>query len=108
MPAPVLTMAATITCPHGAPVLGVPSNPNVLIMGAPVLVVTDVFTVAGCPFNISGAPAPCVTVQWTAPAVNFTVNNIPVLLGTSIGLCIGGSGSVPAIVSPGQTQVMAS
>ena len=92
-------------CPHGGQAVVVPSNPTVQIAGSPVLVMSDVFTIAGCPFNISGAPAPCVNIQWTAPAVSTTVNNTPVLLATSIGLCMGGSPGVPAVVVPGQMQV---
>lgn len=108
MPAPILTMAAQIMCPHGGQAVPVPQNPTVQIMGAPVLVMTDVCMIAGCPFVVPpGVPAPCLNIQWTMPAVSFTVNNVPVLLATSIGLCMGGSGGLPAIVIPGQTQVMA-
>ena len=107
MPAPILNASATIMCPHGGQATTVPSNPTVLIGGAPVLVVSDVTMIAGCVFNISGAPAPCVSIQWTMPAVSTFVNNIPVLLATSIGLCMGGSPGVPAIIAyPGQVQVL--
>ena len=107
MPGPILTMAATITCPHGGMATPVPSNPTVLVANSPVLVMTDVTMIAGCVFNISGAPAPCLSIQWTVPAVSTTVNNVQVLLATSIGLCMGGSPGVPAIVIPGQFQVTA-
>jgi hypothetical protein len=106
MPAPILTQAATITCPHGGQGIVVPQNVTIQIMGSPVLVATDIATIAGCPFNIGVSPAPCLTIQWTAPAVSTMVNSVPVLLATSIGLCIGGSGAVPAIIIPGQTQIM--
>lgn len=106
MAAPILTMAAVIICPHGGQVRAVPSNVAVLIAGSPVLVATDVCTIVACVFNISGAPAPCLTVQWTMPAVKTKVKNIPVLLQSSIPLCIGGSGSVPGTVVSCQTQVM--
>jgi hypothetical protein len=109
MGAPILTQAASIMCPHGGQAIAIPQNPNVLIMGSPVLVMTDVFMIAGCAFVVPpGVPAPCVNIQWTTPAVNVTVNNTPVLLASSVGLCIGGSGSLPAIVIPGQTQVLGS
>jgi hypothetical protein len=36
------------------------------------------------------------------------VNNVPVLLQTSVGLCMGGSGALPAVVIPGQFTVMGS
>jgi len=109
MPAPILTQAATIMCPHAGQAVAVPQNVNVLIGGSPVLVVSDVFTIVGCVFNIAGAPAPCVNIQWTMPAVSVMVNNVPVLLQTSVGLCMGGSGAVPAVIAyPGQTQVLGS
>lgn len=108
MAAPVLTQAARIMCPHGGQATVVPSNPTIQIAGSPVLVMSDVFTIVGCAFNISGAPAPCLNIQWTAPAMALTVNNIPALLASSVGMCLGGSGSVPAIVTPGQAQVLAS
>ena len=106
MPAPILTQAARIMCPHGGQGMVVPQNPTMQIGGSPVLVMSDVTTIVGCAFNISGSPAPCVSIQWTAPAVSTTVNNTAVLLATSIGLCMGGSPGVPAIVTPGQTQVL--
>jgi hypothetical protein len=107
MPAPILTQAATIMCPHGGQGIVVPQNMTMQIMGSPVLVMTDVFTIVGCPFFIGPSPAPCVNIQWTMPAVSFTVNNVPVLLQTSVGMCIGGSGALPAVVIPGQIQIMA-
>jgi hypothetical protein len=106
MAAPILTQAATIMCPHGGRAMPVPQNMTVLIAGSPVLVVTDLFPIVGCVFNISGVPAPCVNVQWSMPAVVAKANQTPVLLLTSIGLCLGGSGSLPAVVSPAQMQVL--
>jgi hypothetical protein len=106
MSAPILTQAATITCPHGGQGSVVPQNVTIKIAGSPVLVVTDPGMIAGCPFNISGSPAPCLTIQWAAPAVLTKAGGVPVLLSTSIGLCIGGSGAVPAIIIPAQTQIL--
>jgi hypothetical protein len=102
----VLTQAATITCPHAGKALVVPKNMQVLVEGSPVLVVSDVFTITGCSFNISGSPAPCVSIQWSMPSTVLFVNGDPVLIGTSQGLCAGGSGAVPAIVVPGQASVL--
>lgn len=80
---------------------------TVLVGGAPVLVLGDATIIAGCVFNIAGAPAPCVSVQWALPALTVMVNNTPVLLQTSLGICAGGSPGVPAIVVfPGQVLVM--
>lgn len=108
MPAPVLTQAATIMCPHGGRATVVPRNTaQVHIEGSPVLVQFDVFTILGCAFTIVGSPAPCVSIQWTVPSTVLFANGEPVLLTTSTGLCMGGSGAVPAIVTPGQTTFLA-
>jgi hypothetical protein len=107
MPSPVLTQAATIMCPHGGRATVVPKNTGqVHIENTPVLVLTDVFVIAGCVFNYLGSPAPCISIQWTAPSTLLFANGEPVLLATSVGLCIGGSGGVPAIVTPGQTTFL--
>jgi len=106
MAVPILTQAATIMCPHGGQAVVVPQNMMVQIANSPVLVMSDVFIIAGCVFNIAGAPAPCVSITWTMPAISVMANHTPVLLQTSIGLCMGGSGALPAIVVPGQFTVM--
>lgn len=93
-------------CPHGGQAIVVPQNMMVQIANSPVLVMTDVFMIAGCAFVIAGAPAPCLTIQWTMPAMNVMANHTPVLLWTSMGMCIGGSGALPAIVIPGQITVL--
>jgi hypothetical protein len=84
-----------------------PQNVTVLIDGSPVLVMTDVFVIKGCTFNISGSPAPCLNVLWTTPSLSVRVNGQPALLASSAGACLGGSGSVPAVVKPGQTTILA-
>ena len=106
MAAPILTQAETIMCPHAGTVTVIPTRLTVQIAGSPVLVMTDPGTIAGCTFQISGAPAPCVSVLWTMPAVSVTAQNAPVLLSSSICMCIGGSGSVPATIIPGTMRVM--
>jgi hypothetical protein len=108
MAAPILTKAAQIMCPHGGQCMVVPQNMMVQIAGSPVLVMTDIFPIVGCVFNIAGAPAPCIMVQWTMPALSVMVNNSPALLQSSIGLCTGGSGALPAVVIPGQFTVLGS
>jgi hypothetical protein len=107
MPAPILNLSATISCPHGGLAVPVPSNPGLSVAGMPVLCLNDSFPIVGCTFNVAGAPAPCLLVQWSMPAVTVTVRGIPCLLATSIGLCVGGSGAVPAIVTQGQAAVLA-
>ena len=84
-----------------------PSNSRVKVGGGFALLTSDTFPIAGCPFTIGPAPHPCVTIQWMLPAVRVKVNGTPVLLETSVGLCMAAD-QVPqgaAIVSGVQIRV---
>ena len=73
MPGYLLTSATQATCPHGAPVSFVPSQSSVLAERAPVLLVSDQATIAGCPFVVGTVASPCLTIQWLAPAARVMV-----------------------------------
>jgi len=88
MPGPLVQVGATAICPHGGPVTILSTNTRVLVSGMPVATMSDTFMIAGCVFNISGAPHPCVKVQWLVPAVRVLVNGQPAILQTSTGLCL--------------------
>lgn len=107
MAAAMLQLGCTIQCPHGGMVNPVTANSRVRAGGAFVLLVSDTFPVAGCPFTLPGPkPSPCVLVQWQLPAQRVTVNGQAVLLETSIGLCKSAEGLVQgtALVSGVQTS----
>ncbi len=105
MGTPIMNLGCTIMCPHGGQATAIPSNTQVQVGGF-ALLVSDTMIIAGCPFNVSGAPMPCLTIQWLAPATRTTVNGTPVLLQTSIGLCLNAFGAPQgtAIVAGVQTQ----
>lgn len=113
MPGPVVHVGAVATCPHGAPVQIAPGAPRVLVNGAPVATLTDVFSIVGCPFQIPvGAgtkPQPCLTVRWTTPALRVMVNGAPAILQTSTGLCLSAEQipQGPPLVSTVQPRVVA-
>ena len=109
MPGPILDAGATITCPHGGQVQVVPRAGRVRLGGKPPLLVDDVATVSGCAFNVSGAPSPCLRVQWTLPAVRVKVEGSPVLVSSSVGLCVNAAGAPqgPASLLGYQTRVTA-
>ena len=92
MASPILTTASTIQCPHGGSVTLSTSNAVAKVEGAPILLLTDTHTVSGCPFQIpipaGTKPQPCITVLWLVGAMQTNVNNTPVLLQTSTGLCL--------------------
>jgi hypothetical protein len=94
-------------CPHGGQVKVVPAVTRVTLSGKPPLTANDTATVSGCPLNVSGAPSPCLTVQWLAPATRVTVEGAAPLLSSSIGLCKNGGGAPQgtAIVAGFQTKV---
>jgi uncharacterized Zn-binding protein involved in type VI secretion len=88
MPGELVQVGATIQCPHGGQATIAPSNQRVKAGGAPVAVMSDTTTVAGCTFTVPGPkPQPCVKVQWLAPALRVKVMGQAVLLKDSKGLC---------------------
>ncbi|MGH8263130.1 MAG: hypothetical protein ACRETU_03080 [Steroidobacterales bacterium] len=109
MPGFVLTVASTVQCTHGGTATAVPSNTSVQADSSPVLVESDTHTVAGCSFNVSGSPMPCVTIAWSAGATKVKINGTAVLVKSSVGQCKNGAGVVQgmAIVASTQTKVSA-
>ena len=84
---PILTTTSTVMCPHGGQALLLTTNTEALIDGAPALLQTDVHPIVGCPFT-PVAYSPCVTIRWLTAATQTSVRNVPVLLQTSVGLCL--------------------
>jgi len=109
MPGPLFHVGATAMCPHGGPISTISSNARVLVSGMPVATVADTSLVAGCAFNVAGAPHPCVRVQWLVPAVRVLINGQPALLQTSTGLCLAPDQAPqgPAVIVATQPRVVA-
>ena len=87
MPGLILHVGMVAMCPHGGQVSAIPSNSQVTVAGQPVVTMSDVFPIAGCPFFLGVPPHPCVLIKWIVPASRVTVNGQPVLLSASVGLC---------------------
>jgi len=108
MGAAILDQACTIMCPHGGRATAIPGNSRVRVGGTFALLATDSFVIAGCPFTVPpSTPSPCLTIRWSGPATGDSVSRTPVLLQTSVGLCLNAS-NVPqgtAVVSGVQTRV---
>ncbi len=110
MPGFLFNVGATATCPHGGQVTAVSTNTRVLAGGAPVVVLPDVCTVAGCAFTVPpGKPQPCVRVQWLTPSVRVLINGQPPILQTSTGLCQSAEQAPqgPPLIAATQTRVTA-
>ena len=104
---PLLTTASTVICPHGGMATLTTSNSKAIVAGAPVLLLTDMHMIAGCTFS-PGAPSPCLTIRWITAATQVNVDNVPVLLQNSVGLCMNAfqAPQGTAIVVQTQTQAM--
>jgi hypothetical protein len=106
MPA-IITIENEIQCPHGGMAVLTTSNTLFTVAGSPALLATDTPTIAGCVFNISGVPSPCVLIEWSGAAESLTVSGAGVVLATSIGLCCNAAGAPqgPAIVNDSTPEV---
>jgi hypothetical protein len=85
-------------CAHAGQLTIIPSNTRVMASGSPVATMGDTYLIAGCPFNVSGAPQPCVRVQWLAPATRVLINGQPAMLQTSANLAIGATQAPQGVV----------
>jgi hypothetical protein len=91
-------------CPHGGTVTAVSSNTRVKAGGDLLLLSSDTFTVAGCPFILGLVPHPCVQVQWVQPAARSTAINTATLTEASVGLCVAADQAVQGTVMIVVTQ----
>ena len=87
MPGFLVHVGATVQCMHGGQAQPTAPNPRVRVSGQPVVTQSAPHIVAGCPFNISSAPSPCVTVQWVTAATRVRAGGAPVLLQDSQAVC---------------------
>ncbi len=87
MPGFLLHVGATVMCAHAGQAQPTSPNPRVMVDGQPVVTQAAPYTVAGCPFNVSGSPSPCVTAQWTTGATRVLAGGQPVLLQDSQAIC---------------------
>ena len=105
----LLDAGATITCPHAGTGSVTPRVTRVKLDGRPPLVEDDVVTISGCSLNVSGAPSPCLQIQWLFPSFRVTADSSAVLLDTSIGICVNAANAPQGLaqVSGFQTRVQA-
>jgi hypothetical protein len=104
LPAPILHLGATVICTHGGQALPTAPNPRVLVSGQPIVTQPAPYAVAGCPFNVSGAPVPCLTAQWVNGATRLLSNGAPVLLFNSQAICV--PNGTPLMATTAQTRAM--
>jgi hypothetical protein len=88
MPGFLLHVGATVLCAHGGQAQPTSPNPRVTVGGQPIVTQAAPYTIAGCPFNVSGSPVPCVTANWVVGATRVFAGGIPVLLQNSQAVCV--------------------
>lgn len=103
MPGFLLHAGASVLCVHGGQAQPTTPNPRVRVGGQPVTTQPNPYTVAGCPFNVSGSPVPCVTAQWVTGAVRVRAGGMPVLLQDSQAVCA--PNGTPVTISATQVRV---
>lgn len=105
MPGFLVHTGATVLCAHGGQAQPTAPNPRVLVSGQPSVTLAAPYVVAGCPFNVSGAPSPCVTAQWVTSATRVTSNGQPLVLLDSQAICA--PNGTPLVIAATQTRVTA-
>lgn len=104
MPGPLLHLGASVLCAHGGTAVPTTPNPRVLVGGQPTVTMAAPYAVAGCAFNVSGAPSPCVSAQWLVAATRVLSNGQPLVLMDSQALCI--PNGTPLLPVAAQTRVI--
>jgi uncharacterized Zn-binding protein involved in type VI secretion len=95
-----------VLCAHGGNATPTVPNPRVLVSGQPTVTLSAPYAIAACPFNISGAPSPCVTGQWVVAAVRVQSNGQPLVLMDSQAVCA--PNGTPLMPVAAQTRVIGS
>jgi hypothetical protein len=104
MPGFLLHQGATVQCAHPAgQAQPTAPNPRVKVSGQPVVTEAALYTVAGCAFNVSSVPSPCVTAQWVTTAIRVRAGGQPVLLQDSQAICAPNSTPLKIVMT--QTRV---
>ena len=104
MPGPLLHAGATVLCAHAGQAQPTSPNPRVLVSGQPIVLQPMPYVIAGCPFNVSGGPVPCVTATWITGATRVISNGMPVLLMDSQAIC--SPNGTPLIIVVTQPRVI--
>jgi hypothetical protein len=87
MPGFLIQEGATVMCAHGGQALPTVPNPAVTVSGAPTALVSDPWTVVGCPLVPPPVP-PCVTAQWVTGTTRVTSNGQPLVIDAGEAVCI--------------------
>ena len=104
----LLNTSSVMMCPHGGTVSVASSNTQAKAGGDFILRPSDTFTIAGCTLNVSGAPHPCVSVQWVVSGLRSKAAGDATLNTDSVGLCVAGDQAPQGTVLINSTQTQVS
>jgi hypothetical protein len=87
MPGFLIQQGATVLCVHGGQAMPTVPNAAVTLDAMPSCLLSEPWTVAGCPgVPPSGIP-PCVTAQWVAGTTRVTSFGQPLLVQSGQAIC---------------------
>ena len=105
MPGLLVQVGAQVMCAHGGQATPTVPNPRVMLSGAPSVLVTSPYLIAGCAFPPPPvANGPCVTGQWLTGTTRVLSNGQPLLCQSSTSLCA--PTGTPMIIAVTQTRVL--
>ena len=104
MPGTLVHLGATVQCAHLGTATPTTPNPRVLVSNQPTVTMATPYTIAGCTFNVSGSPSPCVTAQWTTAATRVFSNGQPLVLLDSQATCA--PNGTPLLILSTQVRVV--
>lgn len=106
MPGFLVQVGAQVKCSHGGQAAPTMPNPRVLLGGAPSVLMSAPYVIAGCAFPPPpAANGPCVTGQWTSGSTRVMSNGQPLVIQSSTGLCA--PTGTPMLVLMPQSRVSA-
>jgi hypothetical protein len=104
---PLLTVSASVQCPHGGLGTIVPSQ-SAVTAGDTVCTADDDVTIEGCGFMVGNVASPCVTVEWQDDAGACTAGGSAILTTGTEGQCLSAESAPqgPVILDAGQTAAV--
>jgi len=105
MPGFLVHVGAQVQCLHAGQAQPTAPNTRVTVSGQATVTQAAPYSIAGCPFNVSGGPSPCITAQWTTAATRVTSNGQPLILLDSQATCA--PNGTPLVILTTQTRVTA-
>jgi hypothetical protein len=104
MPGFLLHVGATVLCTHGGQAMPTAPNPRVTLSGQPTVLLSTIYTIAGCPLVPPPLP-PCVTGQWIVGTMRLTSNGQPLVVQSGQSICAPNGTPMMPVVQ--QTRVTA-